>query len=153
MSRSFTSKRQREETTKYYDSGLIKSVMITENDKVVEESYFLESGQKIDKPKIDVALPYGGLPGWTDYLRGNLVYPMTARILDKEGVVYLHFYVTEEGKMEEIEVMNPEENHPTLNQEALRVATSYPYLWTPTFENGVAKKSEMRLPIRFKLTD
>ncbi len=149
----YSAKKNRKETTKYYDSGGKKFLLITENEKVVLESYFSEDGQAIEKPHLVTALPYGGITGWMDYLRQSLVYPHAARILEKEGLIYLHFYVTEEGKMEEIEVMNPEENHPSLCQEALRVASSYPYLWSPSVENGVVKKSEMRLPIRFKLTD
>ncbi len=149
----FTAEKNRKETARYYDSGEPKSVVITENDEVVEETYFSRSGEKIEKPVVVNALPFRGIEGWTDYLRKNLTYPETARMLDQEGLVYLHFYVTEEGKMEEIEVMNPEENHPLLNQEALRVSKAYPHNWTPSLENGVPVKSEMRLPIRFKLSD
>jgi TonB family protein len=153
MSRSFSSKKEMEETIKYFDSGRIKSKVVKSNGKVIEESYFSESGQKIEPPLFISALPNGGLQSWTEYLRTNLVYPPAARYSGQEGTVYLHFYVNEKGEMEEIEIMNPEENHPTLNREALRVIMSYPYLWTPSYEDGIAKKSEMRLPINFKLTD
>lgn len=149
----YSDKKKRKESTQYYETGEKKSLIITENQEIVEEIYFSKTGEEILKPQVTQALPKGGIEGWTNYLRQNLVYPEDARFLGKEGLVYLHFYVTEEGKMVEIEIMNPEENHPSLNKEAFRVAASYPHLWSPSKENGEVKKSEIRLPIRFKLTD
>lgn len=149
---AFSQKKERRESTIYYESGIVKSHIIEENNKLKEEKYFSENGQPIAKPKIETALPNGGLEGWTNYLSQNLIYPETARRLGFEGLVYLIFIVDEEGKMEDIEVMNPEENNYLLNQEALRVAKTYPYLWTPTRINGKVERSVMRLPIRFKLT-
>lgn len=149
----YSEKKKRKETTRFYETGERKSLSITEDGEVLKEIYFSETGQEMPGPEIIQALPKDGIAGWSEYLRQNLLYPEDARFLDKEGLVYLHFYVSEEGKMEEIELMNPEENHPSLNKEALRVVSKYPYLWTPSVENGKVIKSEMRLPIRFKLTD
>ncbi len=149
----YSEKNKRKESTRFYETGKIKSIKITENDELVKENYFSETGEEIPKPEIVQALPKDGISGWSAYLSKNLVYPEDARFLDEEGLVYLHFFVTEEGKMEEIELMNPEENHPSLNNEALRVVSTYPYLWSPYIENGKAIRSEMRLPIRFKLSD
>lgn len=149
----YSERNKRKELTRFYETGEIKSIKITENDELVKENYFSETGEEIPKPEIIQALPKGGIAGWSAYLSQNLVYPEDAKFLDEEGLVYLHFYVTEEGKMEEIEIMNPEENHPSLNKEAFRVVSKYPYSWTPCVENGKVIKSEMRLPIRFKLAD
>lgn len=54
--------------------------------------------------------------------------------------------------MKYIEIMNAEENHFLLSQEAFRDAKAYPYLWTQYKIDGKVDKSKMRLPIRFKLT-
>ena len=153
LASEYSDKSKRKESIRFYETGKIKSIKITEHDELVKENYFSQTGEEIPKPEIVQALPKGGIAGWSKYLSKNLIYPEDARFLDVEGLVYLHFYVTEEGKMEEIELMNPEENHPSLNKEALRVVSMYPYLWSPSIENGKAIRSEVRLPIRFKLTD
>ncbi|WP_157963235.1 energy transducer TonB [Algoriphagus litoralis] len=149
----YSEKKKRKETTRFYESGQRKSLTITEDGEVLKEIYFSETGQEMPVPEIIQALPKDGIAGWNTYLGQNLVYPEDARFLGKEGLVYLHFFVTEEGKMEEIEIMNPEENHPSLNKEAFRVVSKYPHSWTPCIEDGKVIRSEMRLPIRFKLAD
>lgn len=149
----YTEKKKRKETTQFFKNGERKSFIITQNDQLLEEIYFSEIGEEIPKPQLIQASPVGGIEGWNMYLGKNLIYPEDARFLGEEGTVYLHFYVSEEGKIEDIEIMNPEENHPSLNKEAFRVVSAYPYHWSPSKENGITKKSEARLPIRFKLTD
>lgn len=136
----------------YYESGQIESKVSTQGGNVVFEEYFSKTGEPVDKPEIIEAQPKDGITGWNKYLGKNLVYPISARRMGFEGLIYLVFIINEKGEMEEVEIKNPEENHFLLNQEAMRVTKAYPYLWTPMIVNGKPVKSSITLPIRFKLT-
>ena len=64
----------------------------------------------------------------------------------------ISFKVTKQGKIIEVEPMNPEQVYPILLEEALRVIKAYPYKWTPGTEYGEIADKRISMPIRFKLT-
>ncbi len=136
----------------YYPSGALKSDISMQGGEVVSEIYYSESGVEITKPVIEEASPKGGLKGWNSYLAGVLRYPSEARSVKAEGTVLLAFDVDENGKIQNIKVGNPEFVHEALYKEALRVVEAYPHKWTPKKENGIPVRSEVKLPLRFKLS-
>jgi TonB family protein len=105
----------------------------------------------IPKPIIEEASPKGGKKGWNNYLAGSLRYPQVARDAKAVGTVILSFEVTEQGEIENIIVGNSEYIHEALWKEAVRVVKSYPYKWIPQKENGIPVRTEVKLPLRFKL--
>ena len=137
----------------YYESGTLKSEVASINEEVVLEKYYSEDGKKSKKPLIKDALPQGGLSEWNQFLSENLTYPTSARRAGLEGKVLISITILENGEVEDIEIVNPEENRYLLNQEALRVVENYPYQWTPMSIDGKTVKSRRKLPINFKLSN
>ena len=137
----------------YYESGTLKSEVASINEEVVLEKYYSEDGKKSKKTLIKDALPQGGLSEWNQFLSENLTYPTSARRAGLEGKVLISITILENGEVEDIEIVNPEENRYLLNQEALRVVENYPYQWTPMSIDGKTVKSRRKLPINFKLSN
>lgn len=140
-------------TYQYYKLGSLRSKSVKKGDYLISENYYAENGEKMEKPIIVDVLPKDGLEAWNQYLRDNFRYPESARRAGYEGKVYVSLIVTEKGEMEDVQVINPEENHFLLNQEALRVVKKYPYQWKPMTIDNVPERCITRLPINFKLTD
>lgn len=134
----------------FYESGILKSKVTCKGKDIIEGIYFDENGNEREKPVEVLPEPFKGMVGWNQYLEKSLTYPKIARRKGMEGIVYVIFEVSEEGKMENLEVTNPE-LHPPLAQEALRVLSEYPHLWSPASENGEKCRVLMRVPLRFKL--
>lgn len=137
----------------YYENGQVKSEVTCVADSVKTEVYYSELGDVISKPIISEGIPKDGLSGWNNYLAKTLRYPIDARMANQEGKVIISFQLTEEGKIIDPEIANPEEIHPSLGAEALRAVKKYPYTWTPYTVNGVPEKCITRLPVNFELTD
>jgi TonB family protein len=89
------------------------------------------------------------MEGWNKYLVKNLKYPKEARKKGIGGIAYLYFKIDEEGVMQDVAITNPESIFPLLAEEAIRVMTSYPYVWTPAKVDGKPVNVEMRFPLRF----
>jgi len=136
----------------FYQSGGVKSETSTLNEEIVSEVYYSASGEKIMKPVIEPPTPKGGIKGWNSYLVGSLRYPTEARAIKAEGTVLLSIKLNERGEIQNVEVGNPEFVHESLWKEALRVINEYPHKWEPQKENGIPVPSEIKLPLRFKLS-
>lgn len=136
---------------KFYESGGLKSEVLSKNDELVHEKYFSTNGAEIPKPELIVPSPKDGLKGWNNYLASELRYPSEARAAGAEGMIILEFDLDSEGIIKNLTVVNKGENHKSLEMEALRVLEKYPYQWTPALENGVAVESRVKLPLKFKL--
>ena len=54
--------------------------------------------------------------------------------------------------MTDFKVANPAIERFELEKEAIRVVKFYPEAWEPKMENGVPVKTEIKIPIRFKLS-
>lgn len=136
----------------YYRDGSLKSEISMRGGDVASEIYYSESGEEITKPLIEEASPKGGLKGWNLYLAGVLRYPSDARAVKAEGTVFFAFDVDEDGNIQDIKIGNAEFVHKSLWMEVLRIIEAYPHKWTPKKENGIPVRSEVKLPIRFKLS-
>lgn len=84
----------------------------------------------------------GGLPGWTKYLKSNLNVDLGARyvkipkgVKEVKQIVKVQFLVDTLGKISNILVLNPNEVHPKLAKEAIRVIKEGPD-WSPAKQNG-----------------
>ncbi|EMS34856.1 TonB [Mariniradius saccharolyticus AK6] len=139
-------------TLYYHENGVLYSSILKNGETIISESYFDEEGTPREKPVDEDPSPHGGLEGWFGYLSDNLKYPREARRNGFEGVLIIAFVVNEEGKLEELNAVNPEEIHPLLLEEGLRVVQDYPFLWTPGKRDGKNVRVLMKLPLKFSLS-
>jgi TonB family protein len=138
-------------TETYYENGQIETKEQLKGENIQHGEYFnLDGSPRTKKIRVN-SEPKGGLDGWFNYLSKALVFPKEARKLGIDGVVYVAFEVTPEGKIENIGVMNPEQTHESLVNEAMRVVWKYPYLWTPEKVDGKYVRTVVRVPINFRL--
>ena len=138
--------------TNYYEDGGLKSEIISSSKEIISETYYGVDGVVIDKPLIEDPEPKGGKKNWNNFLVANLRYPAEARSERAEGTVILAFDLDEDGAIINPQVANPEQVHPALAAEALRILLIYPENWNPKKINGIPVPSEMKIPIRFKLS-
>jgi len=93
-----------------------------------------------DTIKIEAKFP-GGAEGWASYLQHNLRAEVGAENLKVKRhktvrqTVVVSFLVNKEGKISEVTVENPNEVHPALAAEAMRVIKKGPD-WLPATING-----------------
>ncbi len=92
--------------------------------------------------------PPGGMDGWFTHIATNLKYPTTARTKKIEGTVILKFIIEKDGSISETQVLRGIGGG--CDEEALRVLKLSPN-WTPGIKDDQPVRTEMRLPIRFKL--
>ena len=135
----------------YYPNGKLKRTSTSTSGTVDTERFFSPDGKEIEKPEIVEASPKRGRNDWINYLMRNLRYPPEARKLKKSGTVMLKVLLDENGLINRIAVLNPEQIHHALANEAIRVTEEYPHHWNPQTENGQPVPSEIILPFRFSL--
>jgi TonB family protein len=92
----------------------------------------------------------GGNEAMIKFMTENLRYPESARKEGQEGVVYVQFTVTADGKISDVNLKKGVEA--TLDAEAKRVVSMMPD-WIPGQHDGKAVDMEMVLPVNFKLGD
>lgn len=117
----------------------------------MKSKYFDEENKEILISSEQLPEPKDGIMGWQKYLSKNLNYPPQARNKRLEGEALISFTISEKGDIENIEILNAEEIHPSIVKEAYRIANEYPYNWSPYILNDQARVSVMVLPLRFKL--
>lgn len=103
-----------------------------------------DSGESTDKQ----AEFKGGKPAMMEYLAKNIAYPADAASKKIGGTVYVAFTVEANGKITGAHVKKSV--FPSLDDEALRVVSSMPD-WNPAESKGKLVKTELVLPIKFKL--
>ena len=94
--------------------------------------------------------PPGGMAGWNRYLSENLRYPENAEENGIEGTVIVAFVVDTDGSITDIEILNGIGGG--CDEEAIRIVKGAPK-WTPGTQNGVPMRTQMRLPLKFKLAE
>ncbi len=83
----------------------------------------------------------GGVKGWQKYLEANLNSNLGAKYLKpRKGetitqVAMVSFLVNAKGEITEVEILNPEDVHPKLAAETIRVIKECPK-WIPAEQNG-----------------
>lgn len=90
---------------------------------------------------------------WQKHLMKNLSYPQEARSKRAEGTVIVALHITEQGKLEKIEIVNPVGLEKSLIEEVLRVTKSYKGQFLPARDlDGNPIKGWLTIPVRFKLS-
>jgi hypothetical protein len=102
----------------------------------------------------------GGLDGWADFLRKNLNAQLAVGIVEadtnlaKQKVftekIKLEFIVCEDGGLCNIRVLNKDQVHPELADEAVRVLRLSP-AWNPGTQKGQKVKVFFTQPITFQV--
>lgn len=93
----------------------------------------------------------GGVDELMKYLRKNVQYPALERDQNIQGTVVAQFVVTEQGKIEHIQIVKSVKGSVGFDREVIRVIKSMPD-WKPGLQNGEAVKVRFSLPVTFKLT-
>lgn len=93
--------------------------------------------------------PPGGMVGWNDYLKANLVYPAEAKSMGIEGTVIVVFVINTDGSISDVEVLRGIGGG--ADEAAIQVVENSPN-WEPAKQKDRVVNSRMRLPVRFKLS-
>jgi TonB family protein len=108
----------------------------------------LSAQQKDDKGIYLTAEKMPAIKGGMATIGKKIRYPKVAREMGIQGVVYVGFVVTSEGKVSEPKVLRSLAK--PLDQEAIRLVTE-DVKFTPGYHQGNAVPVRMVLPIRFRL--
>jgi TonB family protein len=108
----------------------------------------LSAQQKDDKGIYLTAEKMPAIKGGMAMIGKKIRYPKIAREMGIQGVVYVGFVVTSEGKVSEPKVLRSLAK--PLDQEAIRLVTE-DVKFTPGYHQGNAVPVRMVLPIRFRL--
>ena len=108
----------------------------------------LSAQQKDDKGIYLTAEKMPAIKGGMAAIGNKIRYPKIAREMGIQGVVYVGFVVTSEGKISDPKVLRSLAK--PLDQEALRLITE-DVKFTPGYHQGNAVPVRMVLPIRFRL--
>ena len=87
---------------------------------------------------------------WNGYLAKNIQYPIQARENEVTGRVFLKFVVEKDGSISNVTVTRGKELGNGLPEEAVRALKVAPK-WKPGKQGGHAVRSQMSIPITFKL--
>ena len=90
----------------------------------------------------------GGIDGLVSYLSTNMKYPEAAKEKGVEGTVAVKFIVETDGSVSDVEILRG--IGAGCDQEAVRVVSETKD-WSPGIKDGQKVRTEMRLPVRFKL--
>lgn len=91
----------------------------------------------------------GGQEAYVEFLMSNLKYPNEAQNQGVEGIVYVQFIVTKDGKVAEAQIKKGVSKE--LDAEALRVVNMCPD-WNPGSHEGKLVNTIFMMPIKFKLS-
>ena len=91
----------------------------------------------------------GGQEALFAFIHKEIKYPKDLANKGIEGVVYISFEISKNGKIENAEVIRGS-SHDALDAEALRVVRAMPN-WNPATKGGKAVRSSMKLPFKFAL--
>jgi protein TonB len=92
----------------------------------------------------------GGMDAMREYLKKNMMYPMSAKEAGIQGKCYLRFIVNTDGSISNVRVVRGVVDCPECDKEAMRVVKNMPN-WKPGRMNGKDVKMYFTLPIAFKL--
>lgn len=89
---------------------------------------------------------------WQKFIMKELKYPLTARRLGEQGTVWVGLKIDQEGYLLDKAVMNPNEVHPSLTEEVLRIMDRYQGGFFPAQDfSGSTIEAWLYLPVRFVL--
>jgi TonB family protein len=92
----------------------------------------------------------GGRDSMSRFLTNNLVYPESAKIAGKKGMVIVRFIIDIDGNVSDV-MVGRTSGSAVLDKEALRVIKISGYKWLPGKINGKPVRSYCQIPITFEL--
>ncbi|MEM9833603.1 MAG: TonB family protein [Bacteroidota bacterium] len=134
-------------------SAQIKPVPLPEKKVISTAKSRLPNPSPVEiKPssQFEEARPAAGYPALYEYFAAELKYPEAARVEQAEGTVLVEFYIDEEGKPDQIQVLQGVRED--INQEAIRLIQSMPR-WLPAQVNGTPTATKHTMPLTFQLDD
>ena len=90
----------------------------------------------------------GGQTAMYQFMAENLKYPSAAREKGIEGTVVVSYIVNVDGSISNPEILRGIGGG--CDEEAIRIVKAFP-TWSPGIKDGKKVRTEMRLPIRYKL--
>jgi hypothetical protein len=115
-----------------YKTGVLVSGISTDDENMEHKYDILES----------VPVPKKGMKDFYEYIAGKYIKP---REYDNvRGKIYIQFVIDKEGKITEPKIVKSLD--PVLDQEAIRVITSYPK-WIPGKQRGLNVKVFYSIPV------
>jgi len=93
--------------------------------------------------------PAEGLDGFLKYIGDQIKYPSEARNQGIEGKVFISFIITKDGSIANVKVEKGIGYG--LDEEAVRVVSSYGKKWKPGISQGEKVNTQMVLPIKYAL--
>lgn len=90
----------------------------------------------------------GGMDAMFKFMGDNLNYPAAAREKGIEGTVVVSFIVNQDGSISNSEILRGIGGG--CDEESVRIVNSFP-AWKPGVDEGKKVRTQMRLPIRYKL--
>jgi TonB family protein len=138
-----------------------KIYMSDEMDEEIQENYkdstlLVRYGIRVDKKDTiyytydKMANPKEGLQNFYQSLAKVLKYPGIARLVGKEGRVYVQFVVDEKGKLTDFKPLTKEGFR--FEARAVKRLEEFPN-WNPALLKNRAVKTKFVLPVKFELTD
>lgn len=111
--------------------------------------------QKSNVPEVHVIVDVmpefpGGMAAMQEFIKKNIVYPVTEKEMGLEGKVYLRFTVNEDGTLSDIQELRGINGAPGLTKEAIRVIKQMPK-WSPGMNNNQKVKTQLNIPVVFRL--
>jgi TonB family protein len=119
---------------------------ITESTNV--EKLSIDSSGKVHAVVDVPPMPIDGYEAFMNELRSEIEYPEAARTAGTQGKVFVEFIVNTDGTLSDFSVKKGVS--PELDAEALRVVSKLK-AWTPGNQQGSIVRTQLVLPISFKL--
>jgi TonB family protein len=135
----------------YYSNGVLRRNDVYYIDTLRQAHSYAQDGTEIPHIPYQVQPEFrGGQGEMLRYLGENTVYPRESREEGTEGTVYVGFWISKTGTVENVKIrIGVDEN---LDREALRVVKAMPN-WKPGKHEGEPVRIRFTLPVRFLLTD
>lgn len=133
----------------YWINGQLKRKDVYSYGEFIEGEIFDDLGRKRLYYDFYIMPEFpGGEEALFRYLGTNLEYPPDARDRGEQGIIYVTFQISEDGKVKNLEVLKGVSE--PLDNEALRVVREGPD-WIPGMKDGEKVAVQYNLPIRFTL--
>lgn len=133
----------------YHRNGNFSATILFRNGNLTESKYFDETGQEqaTAVPDRECAMR-GGVNSWMKFLEKKIQWPSNYAITNADSVVIVvEFWIDEEGKMKDIEVVVPFAD--PFDNAALRALSDSP-VWIPAIRQNRKVRSSFRQPIVFR---
>lgn len=133
----------------FWPGGTIKRKDVFSQDELVTGNCYNEKGEKVSHFPVYIKPKYpGGIDQLIQDIEGKLIYPIEARKLGIEGMVYVQFVINKNGKLNQLKI--GKSAHALLNNSAIEVVQQLkPFV--PGQLDGDPIKVLYTLPINFIL--